>query len=497
MCLSLTDADGVVLRQWVGNNDIMRGFEKIDVVPGFSVAETVVGNSSGSSLITRRPTIVRGPEHFAPQFADFTSAGTVITHPASRRVVGSLNLTCLYEETSPMALSWVCEIVTDIERKLLDAATTAEQLLLRRFLLENRDARHAVVAVNAQTAMTNAAAAKLMGSVDQAQLWAYASAILAEPDTPAPIVTMTDGARVRVHRSAVVGAGDSLGVVLRLARISNEQRHRSGPLVELPRLVGDGQRWTDMRRRLTNLGTAPLLLVGDAGVGKGSIARALAGADNVQVDGADGCAAAELVRASLPTLSGGLVVLHLDDVPAEDVEELVAILGAVPAGVRLVATSRRSPASGAIDPRLLEFFHEIVPVPNLGDRAEDVPAIVAELAERHKDTARTIHWMPDAIQALTRRRWPENVRSLDRLVKHVVASVHHDYIGLKDLPAHVTSGTGRRQLSGLERVEAEAMLQALRDASWNKQKAAEALGIARSTLYRKMQALGLDRDSTF
>jgi transcriptional regulator of acetoin/glycerol metabolism len=496
VCLSLTDATGVVLRQWVGNKAIMSRFELLGILPGFEVAETIVGNSSGSALITRGPVMVRGPEHFAPQFASLTSAGNVITHPVTRRVVGSLNLTCQLADTSPMALSWVCEMVADIERRLLESATTAEQLLLRSFLKENRDARHAVVAVNAQTAMTNAAAATLLGSIDQAQLWEYGASLLAGNDEGAPTLTRADGSSLRVHRSAVVGAGESLGVVLKLTRVTDGRRARPEPLAEMPGLVGSSPQWNRMRRRLASAGQRNVLLFGASGVGKSSVARALAGAGVVELEGA-GVNVLDEVRQALSTNPPALALRHLDSVPSERAGELAAMLGSAPAGVRLLATSRRAPASGTLAPSLQDLFPEVVPVPGLDERSEDIPAIIANLTQRHVIADRTVHWMPDAVQAVSRRAWPENVRALDILVKHVVSGVRRDYIGLRDLPAHVSSRAGRRQLGGLERVEAEAILQALRDSAWNKQEAAEALGIARSTLYRKMQALGLDRDATF
>jgi transcriptional regulator of acetoin/glycerol metabolism len=49
---------------------------------------------------------------------------------------------------------------------------------------------------------------------------------------------------------------------------------------------------------------------------------------------------------------------------------------------------------------------------------------------------------------------------------------------------------------GLERLEAVAILQAVQEADGNKHQAAAALGIARSTLYRKMRSLGVDMTSS-
>lgn len=497
VCLSLTDGDGVVLKQWVGSSEIMKRFEELSIVPGYSVAETTVGNSSGSTLVTRAPAFVRGPEHFAPQFGNLTSAGNVITHPITRRVLGTLNLTCRFEDTTPMALAWVCEMVADIERRLLEASTTAERLLLQGFLHENRDSRHAVIAVSSQTAITNVAATKLIGSVDRAQLWSYATKTLEHPEESSPTLITSDGSALRVHRSALVGSGDSLGVVLRLTRMDDVRPRKAEPSVDLPGLAGHSRRWTSMRQRLAAIGAGSVLLVGESGVGKRSIAAALAGYGARTVDLARSDDPINDIRRAVAVEPETLVLLRVDSLAAELAAPLAAALERLSPQSRLMATSRTSPSDGPVDIVLRDLLHETVPVPTLKDRAEDVAAIIAVLTERHTDLSRTIHWMPEAVQALTRREWPDNVRSLDRLVKHVVRTTTRDYVGLRDLPVHVISRSGRRQLIGLERMEAEAIVQALRDNDWNKQQAADSLGIARSTLYRKMQSLGIAAEATF
>jgi transcriptional regulator of acetoin/glycerol metabolism len=105
--------------------------------------------------------------------------------------------------------------------------------------------------------------------------------------------------------------------------------------------------------------------------------------------------------------------------------------------------------------------------------------------------------MPDAVQALSRLDWPGNVAALEALVRRLVAHRRGGgYVGAGDLPADVVAGTARRRLAALEQAEAKAILEAMRAAGGNKQRAAESLGIARSTLYRKVRALGLDLSAT-
>jgi sigma-54 dependent transcriptional regulator, acetoin dehydrogenase operon transcriptional activator AcoR len=65
-------------------------------------------------------------------------------------------------------------------------------------------------------------------------------------------------------------------------------------------------------------------------------------------------------------------------------------------------------------------------------------------------------------------------------------------IDLRHLPPEYRGTGTRRHLSSLQRSERESVLDALSVSRGNKKAAAGQLGIARSTLYRKMRALGID-----
>lgn len=66
-------------------------------------------------------------------------------------------------------------------------------------------------------------------------------------------------------------------------------------------------------------------------------------------------------------------------------------------------------------------------------------------------------------------------------------------IGLEHLPAEYRTITSGRELTSLEQTERETVIRVLNEAGGNKSIAAEQLGIARSTLYRKLRALGLEQ----
>jgi transcriptional regulator of acetoin/glycerol metabolism len=103
---------------------------------------------------------------------------------------------------------------------------------------------------------------------------------------------------------------------------------------------------------------------------------------------------------------------------------------------------------------------------------------------------------PDALQLLQRLPWPGNVRELERVVRAATARRHSGDIRVEDFPAGLLAKAAPRRLTAIEHAELEAIVEALDAAGGNKRDAARRLGIARSTLYRKLRAYGLDLDRT-
>ena len=122
-----------------------------------------------------------------------------------------------------------------------------------------------------------------------------------------------------------------------------------------------------------------------------------------------------------------------------------------------------------------------VEIPPLRTRPEDIGPIAAGILGGRRVR-------PEALQLLERLPWPGNVREL-AVALH---ATHAPVIGVDDLPADLRAQAARVPTSGLQRLEAEAIAQALAGCGGNKRDAARALGISRSTLYRKLRAYGLD-----
>jgi DNA-binding NtrC family response regulator len=146
--------------------------------------------------------------------------------------------------------------------------------------------------------------------------------------------------------------------------------------------------------------------------------------------------------------------------------------------------------------RLAQFQLE---VPPLRERPEDVLGIAEQVLHQHYPDSR---FSQDAVDALLYYGWPGNVRELKNVVFGAVlqAQEAHFEIAASDLrfPDSVSASRRAPASADLNQVEKRAILQALEKNGNNQGRAAEALGISRRTLIRKLKTYreaGLDNSS--
>ena len=131
-------------------------------------------------------------------------------------------------------------------------------------------------------------------------------------------------------------------------------------------------------------------------------------------------------------------------------------------------------------------------LPPLRDRREDIPQLAAHFltshARRYRKNAASFD--AAAIKALLDHAWPGNVRELDHVVERAVLMSTGPTIGRADLGLQPPSEQRIEDMS-IEDVEALLIHKALTRSGGNVSKAAEALGLSRGALYRRMQRYGL------
>ena len=152
----------------------------------------------------------------------------------------------------------------------------------------------------------------------------------------------------------------------------------------------------------------------------------------------------------------------------------------------------------------LYFRLNVIPfeMPPLRERREDIPLLAAhfiagfcaEYGKKAKEMS------PSALERLMSYAWPGNVRELKNVLERLVIMVVEDVIEADDLPVALstTDDEGFEPFNeypslstAREAFETQYILHKLRANRGNVSKTAEALGIERSHLYRKMKALGI------
>jgi Nif-specific regulatory protein len=146
-------------------------------------------------------------------------------------------------------------------------------------------------------------------------------------------------------------------------------------------------------------------------------------------------------------------------------------------------------------------------VPPLRKRPEDIIELASHFLEQYsEETGRKIRgFTPPALQAMQQYRWPGNVRELKNVIERGVLLTQGEYLDVDDLTLSnlaTASESGEYMISRdvyeplpLSEIERRHIDATLKSTGWNKSKAADILGIERSTLDRKIRRYELKRDA--
>jgi DNA-binding NtrC family response regulator len=200
---------------------------------------------------------------------------------------------------------------------------------------------------------------------------------------------------------------------------------------------------------------------------------------------------------------------------------------------RIIAATHRDLRRGVAEGSFREdLYYRLrvfpIEIPPLRERREDIEPIARLLLSRvGARTGRALRFSPDALRALLSHDWPGNVRELQNALEFAATVCPGQTLQPEDLPPEVLPGvdsrlassgaphhpgpltrsagareSGRGEEDEGRRAAADDRARAVRDEDaairtaleqhrWNRAESAKALGMSRSTLWRKMRALGL------
>jgi transcriptional regulator of acetoin/glycerol metabolism len=505
-----------------GDRTILRRTERQNFIPGAIWNEDSAGtNGIGLALALGRPAQVLGGEHFCVGFQAYACSAAPVRHPVTRAVVGLLDVTSDAREASPLAYALVAQAASAVERRMQEHLLGRERALLELYL-RGRVARSSpllTVDRAGRTVIQNAPAAEQLASEDVSAALALAREALRSGTDVSEVLSFSRGlARVQVHvarsEEEVIGAVIAVSTPGRARAPAGRPPGDWGPLVAaspaMQRLLRQAER--------AALQSTPLLIEGEAGSGKLTLARELhrrAGRPEgtlVVVSAARG-GWRQVWQRALAGRAATIVLRRLsalsDREQLELADELDELLEA-PAGPGIDADAGPLAATGPLSgvgadargaPRVIallgsdeqpprsELLHRLaggrLTIPPLRVRRGDLDGLLRVWSARRCQRGLPAGEVsPAARAALAQHPWPGNVRELFAVLD-AAALISPTLIRVQDLRLESAADAAGCSLRELER---RSILDALQRSAGNVSRAAELLGVSRATLYRRLSA---------
>jgi transcriptional regulator with PAS, ATPase and Fis domain len=175
--------------------------------------------------------------------------------------------------------------------------------------------------------------------------------------------------------------------------------------------------------------------------------------------------------------------------------------------VRVVAATNRNLQNEVEAGRFREdLYYRLnimeIHIPPLCDRPEDIPLLVEHLIKKHNPELKKDFQMvdEDVLRILMSLPWKGNVRELDNVIEHTMILAEGNRITLKDLPASIVAQSQQHQVftfnlrDALREFEKKHILRVLDQVGNDRKEAAKLLEISLSSLYRKIEDLGIEPD---
>ncbi|MCX7766745.1 MAG: sigma-54 dependent transcriptional regulator, partial [Candidatus Sumerlaeia bacterium] len=183
--------------------------------------------------------------------------------------------------------------------------------------------------------------------------------------------------------------------------------------------------------------------------------------------------------------------------------------------VRIIAATNKNLEEAVRKNQFREDLYyrlHVVPiyVPPLRERLEDLPLLINHFVNIYnKKLGRNVQgFSPAAIEVLSKYHWPGNVRELENLVEQMIVIYSQGIIDIEHLPDkfkqirmtasfHLDSLWGGEKIDlnqTLSSLECDLLRQAIARAGGNKSRAAELLGLKRTTLIEKLRKYNLEKD---
>jgi len=484
--LLLADARGQVIQRWSHDRSTIAHLDQMGTVRGAVLAESAVGtNGVGTVLVTGKSVQISGNEHFADFYRNAVCTGSPMRHPINGKLMGVVTLSSQVTPRSDLLRPLLKSLTTQLEQHVLELAQPSVRRMFDMFLKYSRVNQGPVVGFGPQGALIQSPAAGRLTSEDLQQI--HHAVTGSGFDGKLHLVLTTGPAELEFTS---LDAGNTVVVIAQdLRRAVASTAARPQPLSSRPpEPLAVVHQLTKQRES-----ALPVLIAGEPGVGKVSLALGRpfqygdAGSRTV-LDAAEShiMGAREWLRhfsdrfgREETTVIRGIETL---DPPVLDgLRSMLTKAEGRRCMVIMTITARRPEGVDEIRRR---FGASSIWLPPLRERFSDIAVLWASFA-RHLTPGVGLEPTADCLALMRKYAWPGNTKELKSVISQLAAAGKRGIVTATDLPAEMHSSNS---LSMIERVELDALRNALNEAGGNRARAAEILGLSRATVYRKMKA---------
>jgi DNA-binding NtrC family response regulator len=317
--------------------------------------------------------------------------------------------------------------------------------------------------------------------------------------------------------------------------------------VSFGRMIGRSEKMQKVYHIIESVASsnATILITGESGTGKGMVARAIHENDRLRKDKpfveiSCGALSETLLESELfghvkGAFTGAIKdkegrfefakhgTIFLDEIDAFSLNLQVKLLRVLQDGVfervgdnitrktdarMIVATNRNLPGLVEKGGSREDLYYRInvisIQLPSLKERKEDLPLLTEHFIKIYsKDNHKNITGISDEVQKMFMHyHWPGNIREFENAIEGAVIMAKTSIINKEDLPnaakfsqaevgeenvAATIPQPGKSLKEGLEEPERALIISVLKECHWNRNKAATALKVNRTTLYNKMK----------
>lgn len=510
--LLLSDNTGVVIDAVGDPHTLARARENHLHTGGRWTEEEIGTNAIGTALHLGAPTLIRDAEHFCEAIQRWNCAATPVMEPGTGRILGVVDISWPVGIKQPNAVALSSALALQVETELTHMLGRERETLLER--LHIRRLRRG----NEPMLIMDRSGANVFSTEDFSRfcdddsalrhLRAQIPELIDQP--PERIGAMLADCMQGTDLEVIEDQGEAIGVLLSLRRPPRQPGTWAG--MELKQIACSGEVSAELCAQAQRLAatTISVLIEGETGTGKTSLARAIhrmspqSDAPFEMID----CAqlTEEALREALASgryeTGCGVLCLGSPGASPTSVQKLLLTLveRAAGHGARIIALSTRSLYAAMCENNFRsDLYYRIagarLQLPPLRERPEEIEPLLRHLIRTHaaENGRRELRFTSGAMAALKTYAWPGNLLEMRNLIVALDALSPTGLIDERTLPQEFRQPLRRDRAETLRDVERAEILDAIEAENGNLSRVARRLGIARSTLYLKLDSYGISR----